>query len=73
VVTHDVEFAAAHADRVIVLAGGHVLADGRPREVLTAEAVLRAASLHLPQAAAIGRSLGLDGVLDIGEIVRGEP
>ena len=37
VVTHDVEFAAAHADRVIVLARGRVVADDRPREVLTAE------------------------------------
>jgi energy-coupling factor transport system ATP-binding protein len=73
VVTHDVEFAAAHADRVIVLARGRVLADGRPRDVLTAEAILRTASLQLPQASAIGRSLGLDGVLGIGEIVRGEP
>jgi energy-coupling factor transport system ATP-binding protein len=73
VVTHDIEFAAAHADRVIVLARGRVLADGRPRDVLTAEAILRTASLQLPQASAIGRSLGLDGVLGIGEIVRGEP
>jgi energy-coupling factor transport system ATP-binding protein len=73
VVTHDVEFAAAHADRVIVLVRGRVLADGRPRDVLTAEAILRTASLQLPQASAIGRSLGLDGVLGIGEIVRGEP
>ncbi len=73
VVTHDVEFAAAHADRVIVLVKGRVMADGRPREVLADEAALRTASLHVPQAAAIGRSLGLDGVMGIGEIVRGEP
>lgn len=73
VVTHDVEFAAAHADRVIVLAGGHVLADGRPRDVLTMETVLHTASLHLPQAAAIGQSLGLAGVLNIDDIARGEP
>jgi hypothetical protein len=41
--------------------------------VLTDETVLRKASLCLPQAAAIGRSLGLDGVLDIDEIARSEP
>jgi energy-coupling factor transporter ATP-binding protein EcfA2 len=73
VVTHDVEFAAAHADRVIVLSQGRVLADGRSRDVLTAEATLHTASLQMPQAAAIGRSLGLDGVLGIEDIIRGEP
>jgi energy-coupling factor transport system ATP-binding protein len=73
VVTHDVEFAAAHADRVIVMAGGRVAADGRPKEVLNNEAILRTASLNMPQAAAIGRQLGLDGVLVIDDIVRGDP
>ncbi len=33
--THDVEFAAAIADRVVVLAEGDVVADGATREVLT--------------------------------------
>jgi energy-coupling factor transporter ATP-binding protein EcfA2 len=34
VATHDVEFAAAFADRVVLLARGRVLADGPAREVL---------------------------------------
>jgi energy-coupling factor transport system ATP-binding protein len=34
VVTHDVEFAARHAQRVILLGSGGVLADGPPHEVL---------------------------------------
>jgi energy-coupling factor transport system ATP-binding protein len=34
VVTHDVEFAAAHAQRVVVLARGRVLADGPVAEVM---------------------------------------
>lgn len=34
VATHDAEFAAAFADRVIVLGGGRLLADGHPRQVL---------------------------------------
>lgn len=70
VVTHDVEFAAAHSDRVIVLGGGRAVADGRPGEVLNDEAILRAASLNMPQSASIGKSLGLDGVLGIDDIVR---
>ncbi len=73
VVTHDVEFAAAHADRAIVIARGRVLADGRPREILTDRDILHAASLRMPQATAIGKSLGLEGILSIDEILRGEP
>ncbi len=34
--SHDVEFVAECADRVVVLAGGEVVADGSAREVLTA-------------------------------------
>jgi energy-coupling factor transport system ATP-binding protein len=33
--THDVEFAATVADRVVVLSRGHVVTDGAAREVLT--------------------------------------
>lgn len=73
VVTHDVEFAAAHADRVIVLSRGRVVADGSPRMVLAAEDLLKSASLDMPQAMAIGKSFGLEGVLDVDEIVRGDP
>jgi ABC-type multidrug transport system ATPase subunit len=34
--THDVEFAAAAADRVVVMAEGEVIADGRTADVLVA-------------------------------------
>jgi iron complex transport system ATP-binding protein len=37
VVVHDLSLAAAYADQVTVLAGGRVVADGSPRDVLTAE------------------------------------
>ncbi len=36
VATHDVEFAAAHADRVVVMAEGEVIADGPTAEVVAA-------------------------------------
>ena len=35
VVVHDISLAAAYADQVTILAGGRVVGDGPPREVLT--------------------------------------
>lgn len=37
VVLHDLTLAAAYADRVVLLADGHVRGDGTPRDVLTGE------------------------------------
>lgn len=69
VITHDVEFAAAHADRIVLLAEGRVLKDGSPREILTDVGLVRTAALHLPQAAETGLALGIGPVLVADEIV----
>lgn len=70
VVTHDVEFAAAYAERVVLMSKGEIIGDGSTREVLTSEELIKAASLHLPQATEIGERLGLSDVLSVDEIVR---
>ena len=59
VVTHDVEFAAEHADRAIALHAGRVLLDGGPREVFAQAEVLARTHVHPPAALLIGQRLGL--------------
>jgi iron complex transport system ATP-binding protein len=49
IVVHDLELAVQCADRVVVLAGGRVVADGEPG-VLTAELLARAYELTAPHA-----------------------
>ena len=72
VVTHDVEFAAAYAERVVLMSKGKIIGDGSAREVLTSEELVKEASLHLPQATEIGKRLGLSNVLSVDEIERGD-
>ena len=66
-VTHDVEFAAEYADRVILMSGGKVIADDNVRDVLTSGQT-GIASLHPPQATEIGKRLGVSGVLSVEEL-----
>jgi len=60
-ITHDMEFAAAHFQRTIVMLEGQVILDGPPPEVFAGDrrAVLATAGIAPPPAARIGLALGL--------------
>ena len=58
-VTHDVEFARRHGDRIVVLADGRVIADGPPPTVLGDPEALAQAGLEMPVPMRLGRALGL--------------
>ncbi len=66
-VTHDMEFAARHFTRIVVMRAGEVVADGPPADVFVPAngALLASTGLTLPPAARIAARLGLDvAVLD---------
>jgi energy-coupling factor transport system ATP-binding protein len=60
-ITHDMEFAAAHFARVVVLRAGEVVADGSPSQVFAPanHALLDSTGLLAPVTARIAARLGL--------------
>lgn len=60
VALHDMDMAARLADRICVVKNGGIVAEGKPRDVLYNEDLLRSAGLELPNIAKIAKALGLD-------------
>jgi energy-coupling factor transporter ATP-binding protein EcfA2 len=60
-ISHDMEFVATEFERVVVMGGGQVLADGTPAEVFAPSGweLLRSTYLEPPLAARVGDRLGL--------------
>jgi energy-coupling factor transport system ATP-binding protein len=60
-ITHDMEFAADHFDRIVVMRGGEIVADGSSAEAFgpETEALLASTGLVAPVAARIGERIGL--------------
>jgi len=56
-VTHDLEFAAEHADRWVVLAGGQIVADGSPLKVMGDSESMAAAGLRPTHLFQLGKAL----------------
>ena len=55
--THDMRMVARYASRIVVLARGHVLLDGTPREVFAQPETLAKAHVRPPQVTRLGQSL----------------
>ena len=68
-VTHDVEFARRHGDRVVVLADGQVIADGPPPTVLGDPEPLAQAGLEMPVPMRLGRALGLGPLPSVDQLL----
>ena len=62
IITHAMWVAAEYARRIVVMAGGRVIADGSPRSVFHDAATLAAAALKAPEAAVVARHLASDAV-----------
>jgi energy-coupling factor transport system ATP-binding protein len=58
-ITHDIEFCADHFQRVIVMAGGEIIADGPAVEVLSQHALLQQSKLEAPQMVRLALALSL--------------
>jgi energy-coupling factor transport system ATP-binding protein len=58
-ITHDIDFAADHFDRLIAMGQGRILLDGPLMEVIAEEEVLASTFVDPPQLTRLGRRLGL--------------
>ena len=58
-ITHDIDFCAAHFERVVVMADGQVLADGAAADVLTRADLLATTNVEPPQLVRLAQALGL--------------
>lgn len=60
IATHDVDFAAAVSDRLVVMNDGNVVGSGAPEHVFYDDALLERANLRPPTAARMARELGYE-------------
>jgi energy-coupling factor transport system ATP-binding protein len=61
IITHDIDFCAAHFGRVVGMAAGRVLADGPAAAVLAQTDLLASTNVEPPQLVRLAQALGLPG------------
>lgn len=59
IITHDIDFCAAHFERVVAMADGRVLADGLAAEVLARADLLATTNVEPPQLVRLAQAIGL--------------
>ena len=70
IITHDIDFCAAHFERVVAMADGHVLIDGPAAEVLARTDLLATTNVEPPQLVRLAQAIGLPAApLTVGEFV----
>ncbi|MGH2581318.1 MAG: energy-coupling factor ABC transporter ATP-binding protein [Anaerolineales bacterium] len=57
IISHDLDFCAEHAERVVVMVDGRVLADGPAKEILSQADILNRAAVHPPQLVRLAQAL----------------
>ena len=68
--THDTEVAVRYAERVIIMTGGLIVADGSPRTVFACDETVKLAGLRTPTAFQVSRELYGGCALSVEEVVR---
>lgn len=58
-ISHDLDFCADHAERVVVMAGGEIRADGPAAEILTQSGMLNEAAVFAPQLVRLAQALDM--------------
>lgn len=70
-ISHDVEFCAELADRVVVMADGRILADGRPADVFARASLLKKAAVLPPQLVRLAQALKMHSApLTVRQFIR---
>jgi energy-coupling factor transport system ATP-binding protein len=62
VITHDMRFVAEVAERIVLVAGGRIVADGQTREIFEKTDILAEAQIRPPQITQLARALADCGV-----------
>jgi len=68
IITHNIEFAYEYIPRTILMADGHIIADGPTKEVLNNEFLIEQTSLILPQICQLYLALQQLGLQEINKI-----
>ena len=68
IITHDINIAAEHACRVILMNQGSIVADGDPHDVFSKEELMFSANLDIPTALRLSKMVGLPSMITVSEI-----